>query len=534
MGDGRRVVAGEARVAEPAVGPDGLLQVLDADVGQRVGAEDLGHLLDGVVGRQQLLVRRGVDPVEAGPAPRGRRDAQVDLGRAGLAQHADDRALGRPAHDGVVHHHQPLAGDGVGERVQLAPHRVGPRPLVGRDEGAADVAVLHQALAVGDAAGAGEALGGGDPRLGHAHHHVGLGGRLGRQQLAHAAPGLVDLPAVEAAVGTRDVGELEDAEPRLDLAQPGNLEARGPVGVDHDELAGRDLAHEGGADHAEGRRLGGQHPALGGVGRAEPAQAQGAEAVRVAHAEEPLGAHDDEGERALQDGEHQLQRRGEVLGLGEGVHQELGDDVAVGADRPRQHPDLLGQGAGVGQVAVVPEREAGPPHRPVDRLGARPVRGAVRRVAGVPDGEMPVEPREGALVEDGRHQTHVLDDGDGVAVAHRHAGRLLAPVLQGEEAIEREVGHPHPGRVDPEDTARFLHAVTILAQGGVMHPPGPGPGSAPPRPPRPRREGPPVRRGARGRHPPGRGRRRGCRRRRPGRTARRGRASPPRSGRAVR
>ena len=49
----------------------------------------------------------------------------------------------------------------------------------------------------------------------------------------------------------------------------------------------------------------------------------------------------------------------------------------------------------------------------------------------------------------------------GLAVAHRHAGRLLAAVLQGEEAVEGEVGHPLPGRVDAEDTAGFLHWALI-------------------------------------------------------------------------
>ena len=39
-----RVVAGEAGVAEPGVDADGRLQVLDADVGQRVGAEDLAAI----------------------------------------------------------------------------------------------------------------------------------------------------------------------------------------------------------------------------------------------------------------------------------------------------------------------------------------------------------------------------------------------------------------------------------------------------------------------------------------------------------
>ena len=46
------------------------------------------------------------------------------------------------------------------------------------------------------------------------------------------------------------------------------------------------------------------------------------------------------------------------------------------------------------------------------------------------DREVAVERREAALVEHLGDETHVLDDGDGLAVAHRDAGRLLAPVLQ--------------------------------------------------------------------------------------------------------
>ena len=142
----------------------------------------------------------------------------MDLGRAGLAQHADDRPLRGAAHDGVVHHDEALARDVLGEGVQLAPDRVGPLLLARCDEGAPDVAVLDQSLPVGDAAGAGEALRRRDARLGHPHHHVGLGRRLLRQQLARAAPDVMDLPAVEPAVRPRDVGELEDAQTRLHVA----------------------------------------------------------------------------------------------------------------------------------------------------------------------------------------------------------------------------------------------------------------------------------------------------------------------------
>ena len=90
------------------------------------------------------------------------------------------------------------------------------------------------------------------------------------------------------------------------------------------------------------------------------------------------------------------------------------------------------------------------------------------RVTGVADGQVPLQAREGALVEDGGDQAHVLDDRDRVTVGHRHARRLLAAVLQGEETVEREVGHPHAGRVDPEDTAGFLHA-SAHSRTGLWH-----------------------------------------------------------------
>ena len=199
-------------------------------------------------------------------------------------------------------------------------------------------------------------------------------------------------------------------------------------------------------------------------------------------------------------------------------------------------PAFSASAAGVGQVAVVPEREAGAADGPVDGLRPGPVGGPVRRVAGVADGEVTLEPRERALVEDGGDQAHVLDDGDGVAVAHRHAGRLLAAVLQGEETVEREVGHPHPGRVDPEDSAGFLHAPPILAQArAITVRPGRGPGS--PRAPGAGRRagGRPGRPGCTGRRPPGPARRPGSRRPRPGGTTRRDRrvATTKREGSSV-
>jgi hypothetical protein len=140
----------------------------------------------------------------------------------------------------------------------------------------------------------------------------------------------------------------------------------------------------------------------------------------------------------------------------EGLTQQLGHQVGVGGDQAREHAGGLAQLGGVGQVAVVAQGEPGPADGPVDGLGVDPVTGAGRGVAGVADGHVAPEAGELPLVEDRGDEAHVLHHGDDVAVADRHAGRLLAPVLEGVEAIEGQVCHRAPRGVDPEDSARFL------------------------------------------------------------------------------
>ena len=408
----------------------------------------------------------------------------MDLPGAGVAQHGDDGPDGGRAHDGVVHHHQALAGDVVAQRIQLAPHAVDPGLLVRGDEGAADVAVLDQALAVGDAAGPGVALGRRHARVGHPHHQVRLDRGLGGQQLAHPPAGPVDLAAVEAAVGPGEVDELEDAQVRPDPLGREQLLGVDPVLVDHHQLARLELADEGGPDHVEGRRLGGQHPALGAVDRPQAAEAQGPQALGVAHPVEVGGVEQDEAEGALDVGEHRPQRRTQVVVgavvvvvgavavvVGMVMGHQLGHHVAVGGHHAREHPGPVGQLGRVGQVAVVAEGEAGPPHRPVDGLGGGPLRRTVGGVPGVADGQVPGQAGQGPLVEHRGDQSHVLDHGDGLAVAHRHAGRLLAAVLQGVDAVEGQLGRALPGRVHPEDPAGFLHRPALcLAALGSGHP----------------------------------------------------------------
>ena len=66
------------------------------------------------------------------------------------------------------------------------------------------------------------------------------------------------------------------------------------------------------------------------------------------------------------------------------------------------------------------------------------------------DGEVAVERNEVALVEDLGDEAHVLDHGDGLAVAHRDTSRLLPAVLEGVEAEIGEMGDGLTRRVHAE------------------------------------------------------------------------------------
>ena len=100
-------------------------------------------------------------------------------------------------------------------------------------------------------------------------------------------------------------------------------------------------------------------PAFGFLGGPEPAQAQRAEPVRVAHAEEAL--------RFISTSEKAPSRSAAPL-QGAGARSSVsGNELASSSATtslsvpriPGSMPDLLGQGGGVGEVAVVAEREAG-------------------------------------------------------------------------------------------------------------------------------------------------------------------------------
>ncbi len=252
----------------------------------------LADLLEAAPGGDQLLVLGHVDAVEAGRDDRRRRDAQVHLERARLAQHLHDLARGGAAHDRVVHDDQPLARDGVRQRVELEAHAVLAQRLVGLDERAPDVAVLDQAVAEREARRACVALRRGSARVGHGDHDVGVGRRLDREALAHALALGVQRLAVHLGVRASEVDVLEHAHRLAAARRHGLLDAEA-LRVADQQLARLQLAHDLGADDVERRRLGGHH------GRAvEIAQHERPDAVGIAEGEQRVLAQNDRRERA--------------------------------------------------------------------------------------------------------------------------------------------------------------------------------------------------------------------------------------------
>jgi hypothetical protein len=125
----------------------------------------------------------------------------------------------------------------------------------GLDEGAAHVVRADQAHLKGSPLASAYPMAAGTPESGTGittSASTGLSARIGPSRLRVAYT-----RGPPRAVGAREVHVLEDAEARrrgLEGAQRAHARA-----VDHQHLAGLDVAHELGGDEVEGRGLAGDH-----------------------------------------------------------------------------------------------------------------------------------------------------------------------------------------------------------------------------------------------------------------------------------
>src|SRR4051812_5208723 len=434
---------------------DRLVDAVERQIRERVAAQLLGDLLDGAPVGDHLLARRHVDAVVARVLDRRRRDPHVDLLRAGVAEHLDDLARRVAADDRVVDDDQALARHHLGQRVELQPQAVLAQLLAGLDERARDVAVLHEAVVLGQAGRPCHAARGGVARVRHRDDQVGVDRRLVPQPLAHAPARDLQYVAAHPRVRAREVDVLEDAE-RLALGLD-DLARGDPALAEPDHLPGRDVAQQLGADDVQRARLAGHAVAAAGLAEHERAQPRG-----VAERGDLLAREHDGGERTLHArhdvGDRVLDAVGRMRG------DQRGDDLRV---RRRGEADaavaqLAVQLDRVGQVAIVREGDLVAVRTP-HRLRVLPRVGPGRRVAHVTDRHVADERAQRLLVEDLVDQPEVaLGQDVAAAVGRGDARRLLPAVLEGVQREVREAGDVVLGRIDAEDAALVTRSVAVI------------------------------------------------------------------------
>src|SRR6185312_5256353 len=160
-----------------------------------------------------------------------------------------------------------LAAEDIAEGVEFEADAGFANALVGMDEGTADVTVLDEAFAIGNAGLAGVADGGGNGRIRDADDDIGIDGMFAGEGGAHLFARLVNELATDAAVGAGEVGVFEGAGGAP--AGGGNGEEAGEaLSIDLDDFTRHELAFEGKAEVFEGAGFGGDDPTIGGRPRA--------------------------------------------------------------------------------------------------------------------------------------------------------------------------------------------------------------------------------------------------------------------------
>ena len=193
--------------------------------------------------------------------------------------------------------------------------------------------------------------------------------------------------------------------------------------------------------------------------------AQGAEAVGVPGADQLLRGHEHQGIGSLQavhgPAESLLDgRRGQAL-LGDNIGNRL--RVAGGVEDGAGQLQLIPEGGGVAEIAVMGNGHVAFLVIDLDGLAVLPVGGPGGAVTGVPHRHGPPgKPVQGVLAEHIPHQTQVLIGGENAVVIDHNAAALLAPVLEGVKPV---VGQPpHVGGLwseNAEYAALFMNSHKI-------------------------------------------------------------------------
>src|SRR5262249_47781123 len=140
------VLAREARVAEILRRRPGRLQhAFEGKIAETIGTQVALDLVHPMAGADQLLARRRVDSVVAGPLDGRGGDAHVPLSRARRPHHLHDLPARGAADDGIVDDHDALAIEYFAVWVQFDLDAEVSDALLGLDERPAHVMVPDEA-----------------------------------------------------------------------------------------------------------------------------------------------------------------------------------------------------------------------------------------------------------------------------------------------------------------------------------------------------------------------------------------------------
>ena len=395
-------------------------------------------------------MRRHVDAVNVRETHRRRGAGEIDFLRARIARHLDNLLAGGAAHDGVIHQQHVFVAKFQRHRVQLLPHRLLAQLLPRHDEGAADIAVLHETLAVFHAkprrqlnrrTAAGVRDGDDDVNIMRRPVAQNALGEL----LAHAQAGFVNIDAVDGRIRAGKIHILENARHPLRLRGALLVMHRAVCG-NNERLARLQIAHDAKTLRLQRHRFTGNHVLRAAVLRLALAINNRADGKRIAEGHQTIVAnHRHHRIRAAHPAvgsgdvvEDNFRRRPQLLLplnlMRENIEQRLRIRMRVdmaqiaginGADK------LIG----IGEIAVVRERDAvGRVHIKRLRLGrAGRARG---RVAHMADAIIADEALHLALAENIAHETVVLvQKKTTVPVAGCDPGGILPAMLQNRQRI---------------------------------------------------------------------------------------------------
>ena len=197
------------------------------------------------------------------------------------------------------------------------------------------------------------------------------------QFAAHIDACLADGDAAQAAVGSREVDILEDAEGLARLGE-GELGADSLI-VDHDNLSRLEVADEGRPDQVEGAGFGGEDPSV-----IKLAEGKGAQTAGIAEADDLVLSHDHHGKGPFETAQRADRPAHGFVGLGKEVENDLAVDR--GLEDGSAVLKLVPEGGSVDEVSVVGDGELSPCRVDAERLGVEKGARSGRRIADMADG----------------------------------------------------------------------------------------------------------------------------------------------------